>query len=325
MAHQHVYLVQDGVFALSSLKVRERENMGLIAKVISFVHPRTGEATKFMMVGDNLLELQVARPREPQELASFFVDQAVQQEGAVHTASRIDPLFLLLPVLAKHATRWCPLDQALAEGGCGSLRGLRHLDANKLCDVNDRMGPDDLLIRINEDSVLSWLSGKVERATTRFMDLATKDGAQAESGWAAGGGASGEGYAGDFQTIATPIDARRRKEVEAECKNLALEAVCEYLGDDWATKLAEKFSTERAILFGGKSSAPKKRKAVWEESAETDRNLELSHGSGGGLKTKAEAVAAAAKAKQPISHAQRSLAKVNKKGMKSISSFFGKK
>lgn len=89
-----------------------------------------------MMVRGNLLELQVARPREPQELASFFVDQSVQQDGAVHMASRVDPLFLLLPVLYKHATKWCPLDQALAEGGCGSLRGLKHLDANKLCDVN---------------------------------------------------------------------------------------------------------------------------------------------------------------------------------------------
>ena len=39
--------------------------------------------------------------------------------------------------------------------------------------------------------------------------------------------------------------------------------------------------------------------------------------------TKAE-VAAAAKAKQPLSHAQRSLAKVNKTGMKSIASFFRK-
>ncbi|CAN0222533.1 unnamed protein product, partial [Hapterophycus canaliculatus] len=201
----------------------------------------TGEATKFMMIGDNLLELQVARPREPHELASFFVDQAVQQEGAVYTASRIDPLFLLLPILAKHATRWCPLDQALAEGGCGSLRGLRHLDAKKLCDVNDRMGPDDLLIRINEEMVLSWLSAKVERATARFTDLANKEGEQGGSGWAVGGGAGGEGYAGDFQTIAAPMDARRRKEVEAECKQRALEAVCEYLGDSWATKLAEKF------------------------------------------------------------------------------------
>lgn len=103
------------------------------------------------------------------------------------------------------------------------------------------MGPDDLLIRINEDSVLSWLSAKVERAATRFTDLATKEGAQESPGWAAGAGAGGEGYAGDFQTIFAPMDARRRKEVEAECKQRALEAVCEYLGEDWATKLAEKF------------------------------------------------------------------------------------
>lgn len=33
------------------------------------------------------------------------------------------------------------------------------------------------------------------------------------------------------------------------------------------------------MLFGGNSSASKKRKAVWEESAELDRGLELSHGS----------------------------------------------
>lgn len=126
------------------------------------------------------------------------------------------------------------------------------------------MGPDDLLIRINEDSVLTWLSSKVERAAARFTDLATKDVAQGESGWAAGGAAGGEGYAGDFQTIAAPMDARRRKEVEAECKQRALEAVCEYLGDDWATKLAEKFRWTllcrregRAVVlclcFGGRS------------------------------------------------------------------------
>ena len=41
------------------------------------------------------------------------------------------------------------------------------------------------------------------------------------------------------------------------------------------------------------------------------------------LQTKVE-VAAAAKAKPPMTHAQRNLAKVNKKGMKSIASFFGK-
>lgn len=76
------------------------------------VNNETGELTKFMMVGDNLLELQVARPRG-QELASLFIDQSVQEDGSLHMASRVDPLFLLLPVLVKHAKKWCPLDQAL--------------------------------------------------------------------------------------------------------------------------------------------------------------------------------------------------------------------
>lgn len=88
-----------------------------------------------MWLGDNLLELQVARPKGP-ERASFFIDQSVQEEGDLHMASRVDPLFLLLPALVKHAQKWCPLDQALTEAGCGSLKGLRHLDATKLCDVN---------------------------------------------------------------------------------------------------------------------------------------------------------------------------------------------
>lgn len=97
-----------------------------------------------MLLGNNLFEIQAARPREPQELGSFFIDQSVQEDGSVLMASRIDPLFLLLPVLSKHATKWCPLDQALAEAGCGGLRGLRHLDANKLCDVNGEISSNDV-------------------------------------------------------------------------------------------------------------------------------------------------------------------------------------
>lgn len=90
-----------------------------------------------MLLGDNILELQAAKSRGT-ELCSFLIDQAVQEDGSVHMASRVDPLFLLLPVLCKYATKWCPLDQALAEGGSRALKALGHLDANKLCDVNGK-------------------------------------------------------------------------------------------------------------------------------------------------------------------------------------------
>lgn len=109
------------------------------------------------------------------------------------------------------------------------------------------MGPDDLLIRVNEDSVLAWLSAKVERATRRFAELAAGSdagGGGGSSGWALAAAGGGAGFAKDFRAIADAAPAvggRRQKEVEAECRQRALEAVCEYLGDEWATRLAEKF------------------------------------------------------------------------------------
>lgn len=39
-------------------------------------------------------------------------------------------------------------------------------------------------------------------------------------------------------------------------------------------------SSDFELLFGGKASSAKKRKAAWEDCTEVDRNLELSHGSG---------------------------------------------
>lgn len=91
-----------------------------------------------MMIDNDILELQVARPRGS-ELASIFVGQSVQEDGILHMASRVDPLFLLLPILGKHPARWCPLDQMLAEAGCGDLLGLQHLDARKICDTNGKL------------------------------------------------------------------------------------------------------------------------------------------------------------------------------------------
>lgn len=43
MAHQHVYLMQDEAFAVSSLKDPKERNIELVAKVVGLVHPRTGQ------------------------------------------------------------------------------------------------------------------------------------------------------------------------------------------------------------------------------------------------------------------------------------------
>ncbi|CAM9323267.1 unnamed protein product [Choristocarpus tenellus] len=347
--HQYMFLVEgdkDERFSMSGLKSRPSPGEELKATITTFAHPRTGDHTRFMLVGQDLLEIQASRPRD-HEQASFFIDQSVQADGTVYTATRVDPLFLLLPVLKKHATKWCPLDQALAEADCGGLKGLRHLDASKLCDVNDRLGPETILYRLNEDSVLTWLTSKVERAAARFQEIADEAEAAAR---AAGGGIAG--FAAGFATLQETgppcVDKEKREggkgaiggdcgggihlglevgqgsekgaKVGTLCTQQALEVVSEYVADEWVDRLAECFRTERSVLFGGKDPPSKKRKGVWEETAESDRILEFTHGTGSGGKGKAEP-AASTKSKAQTA-GQRSLAKVNKKGMKSITSFF---
>lgn len=50
MAHQSVYLIQNEVFGFSSLKGQQAQmntaitgKSGLVAKILDFAHPRTGE------------------------------------------------------------------------------------------------------------------------------------------------------------------------------------------------------------------------------------------------------------------------------------------
>lgn len=105
----------------------------------------------------------------------------------------------------------------------------------------DRLGPDELLIRLNEDSVLRWLTAKVERSSTRISQLATESAKVNDGNLPPGSLARKRGSAQGFNLIATADDEDRRKELEAEGRHQALEAVCEYINEEWGRKLAEKF------------------------------------------------------------------------------------
>lgn len=106
---------------------------------------------------------------------------------------------------------------------------------------SDRLGPEELLIRLNEDSVLTWLTAKVERTSSRILGLTMEVAATNRCVRNAGGTDCTGSYAEGFSSVATKDDISRRKELEAESKQHALEAVCEYIDEKWGQKLAEKF------------------------------------------------------------------------------------
>jgi hypothetical protein len=50
--------------------------------------------------GFDVMELQVAKVPAT-SFSSFFIEQHVQSDGALHIATRVDPALLLLPLLSK--------------------------------------------------------------------------------------------------------------------------------------------------------------------------------------------------------------------------------
>eukprot|EP00937_MAST-01D_sp_MAST-1D-sp2_P002604 g2604.t1 len=307
------------------------------AEAIVLPHPRTGETARFMLRGGELLEVQKATPRLP---SSWFVGDRVVQDGGVHIATRVDPLFLALPLLEKTCENYSPLDQILASPETphsAMLRGCAQLQEQlaHLCDTSDAMGPDMPLFRLNEVKAMRWLQRKVERLACTFAAEATAEeragshapgfiSSASTASRAASTGASASSSASGCG--AEPTEAERRAG-----KLLAAQVVLEYLDPNskfaWGLKLASACGLKAADLSPSKAARKKQRQEQedkarkWDEEGREDDTLrELTRGAPPSKKQK---VTEAAKKQQTLANKQ--LAKVNTKGMKSMFSFFKKK
>lgn len=146
-----------------------------LGQVLALAHPRGGSPTQYLLTpSGHLCELQSFRP-SGSKFGSWFVEQRVVSDGLLYVASPMDPKFLLLPVLEKHgAARYSPLEQILAaeaEGAYMPLRKCQRLELHRVCDVNDQLGDDMILYRLNPDKALAWLAGKVERTKRALVAL----------------------------------------------------------------------------------------------------------------------------------------------------------
>lgn len=106
-------------------------------------------------------------------------------DGRLYVASPMDPKLLLLPVLQQHGARFSPLEQILmaaanapdaaphAQHGLLALRRCATLDLGKVCDVNDQLGDDMVLYRLNEGKALRWLAQASRWTGTRGAETGT--------------------------------------------------------------------------------------------------------------------------------------------------------
>lgn len=176
--------------AILILNEKEISSHGLT--LLTLPHPKENEGgILFCQSGANIYELQRVQPRK---YGTWFIDQRIASESSYLMASKFDCKFLLLPFLQKN-TRYSPLDQIVTyTEGCDRLP-LEHSaqwNLGDICDINDQLGDDLILYRLNIEKTLVWLQAKVDKTALyicnkRIKTLATQvstfnSGAQSSQG-----------------------------------------------------------------------------------------------------------------------------------------------
>ncbi|UIZ26598.1 hypothetical protein KXD40_001545 [Peronospora effusa] len=252
-----------------------------------------------------LLELQRLQPLEGTR--SWFVGNTVIQDGGVMVFSPMDELFVLLDAAWPQRMRFSSVFDLLTTASNTWLLKLSTLCEEKItniCDVQVMDGHDgveNLYIKINENKTMDWLRKKVEKVAKVLLrqeqDRVTK-----------------AANAAAFDEHVNVLGQKQEKKEEEEQDvalyyRQAIDIVGNYLMDEWIDLLCTEFKVEKEVKAVAKVAAGSidtfKRYDRREVIDNATKRPTLATGNGAKKKSK--------------------LANVDRSGMKSLTSFFGKK
>ena len=138
------------------------DQRGRSLDIVKLRHPASGDSAMFLFSPneDTVQELMTFSENR----RSWFIDDSVKQDGRLHLSTPFDPLFLVLPYLAK-ANATLPLEQMLLDDQFPETRRLLKCAGLKnLSQIADRKGDEDLnAYKYNEEKLMTWLEKKSER------------------------------------------------------------------------------------------------------------------------------------------------------------------
>ncbi|KAK1944584.1 Ribonuclease H2 subunit B [Phytophthora citrophthora] len=252
-----------------------------------------------------LLELQRLQPQ--QGARSWFVGNCVLQDGGVMVFSPIDALFVLLDAAWTQRTRFSSVYDLLARDQNTWLLQLSTLTQEKIETVFDvqavggEEGVDNLYVKANESKITRWLRTKVEKVANVLAHQeiqASRKAAVDEQVTL-----PGVKQTDQKSNVVTDGDvARHYRE--------AIDIVGNYLSDEWIDLLCNEFQVKKEVevVKAAKAAAP----------LDTFKRFDRRQAPENGSKRPTPSAAGAAKKKSK-------LANVDRTGMKSLTSFFGKK
>ena len=276
---------------------------------------------------------------QQQQYHAWFVGNTVVANGKLHVLSRVDPLFWVVSLVCPAKLQdtsikqpWQPLDQlwsgispAVQQALRTNPHQMQHLASSYSLD-------DEVFYKFNYDKILQWLTRKQQSTQTvlehqrlRQVQLEAAAGATASSG----GGAFSAGFSLTSEAVEEPAAANSPSsndkpptlddDQRQQAKYESLQILSNYLSPAWQTALLESHLKldPVSVLEDPVERHRQQQMAREAQSQPSQRDRSLNTPS-----VPVTPVTVMEPPKPKLSFGQKQLLKVNKKGMKPMTSFF---
>ncbi|KAM9320445.1 ribonuclease H2 subunit B [Gastrophryne carolinensis] len=265
----------------------------LFAKLRS---PLTGKGTMHLFIDSGQQVCEVKSFQE--EFRSWFIGQTVQQDGRLLYATPVDPLFLVLHYLIKadkEQGKFQPAEQIVVDEefpSCSLLLQCTQVEKSLHHVTEEKEIGSKKFYKYSKEKTLAWLKKKVDQTVNVLRN----------SNVCVGGGVQS----------ATFIRNKQGSDVkEEDYVRYAHGLISEYISSDLSSDLSKYLNLPE--ISSPTPEPPTKKRKFSEKPVEADEDY-TKFNSGSSKKSNSKMTAA-----------QKSLARVDKSGMKNISSFFSPK
>ncbi|KAM7407154.1 hypothetical protein PAMA_003068 [Pampus argenteus] len=260
-------------------------------------NPSTDAASLYMLGGGDVQLYEVKAFEE--DFHSWFVGQTVQRDGRLLFVTPMDPLYLILPYLIKSGKeeKFQPVDQVVMDEefpACSRLLSCTHSLASMHHIAEEKDVGSLKFHRYSQEKTMDWLKKKVERIVIALKkrNISVGEGVKSTT----------------YVTVKSESDSH-----EEDYLRYAHGLISEYISEDLSKALLKHLQLPE--LTSPKETEPPSKK----------RKLSDSPVKAGEDYTKFNSADFARKPPKKMTAAQKSLAKVDKTGMKPMSSFFSPK
>lgn len=235
-----------------------------------------------------------------EDYRSWFIGQTVQRDGRLLYITPVDPLYLLLPYIikaGKEQGKFQPVEQVLMDEdfpACRRLLRCARTQASLPQVAEEKEGNGQRFYKYSQEKTMEWLKKKVDRTVKALK----------KSNISVGGGVKSTTY------IRTKQECNVQEE---DYLRYAHGLISEYINEDLSKEL-QKILQLPEISSPKELEPPSKKRKVSDTPVEAGEDY-----------TKFNAASFARKPPKKMSAAQKSLAKADKTGMKSMSAFFSPK